>query len=51
MGDFCEKSHYLKVENTFSTNLKKRAWLSQGGGQGVTNMEKNVFAFLDELER
>ena len=55
MGDFCEKNDFspLKVENTrtFSKNLKKIVWLGQDQwGGGVNYMEKNFFAFLDELD-
>ena len=55
MGDFCEKSDFspLKVENTLNIFPKseKNSLAGPGPvGRGVNNMEKNFFAFLDELD-
>ena len=55
MGDFCEKSDFspLKVENTQNIFQKseKNSLAGPGPvGKGVNNMEKNFFAFLDELD-
>ena len=55
MGDFCEKSDFspLKVENTQNIFQKseKNSLAGPGPvGKRVNNMEKNFFAFLDELD-